>query len=399
MGENMPIQEMAMEKCQMDFFIENGQVVTPAGVLSNATIGVRDDTIAYVGDAAGSHFIPRIDATGLMVLPGFIDLHSDAIEGEIQPRPGGRFPLEVAMVELDKKLASCGITTMYHCISFSPSDKNEIRHPKHALKIAFRLNQIRKKLSVRNRIHARYEIINESTAPFVADLIRTKMIDLFSIMDHTPGQGQFSSIENFKAYYGTVDQLTEAEVEQLAQRRIQAGKNLDTAHVVELTELCRKHQIPMASHDDDTREKVAWVHGLGVGISEFPVTLEAAQKARDLGMHVLMGAPNIVRGKSLTDNLSGRDAIGKGLCNLIGSDYSPSMILHALFTLDRLEVAPFHELINMVSANPARAIGWENRLGSLSVGCLADFVLVDSSGPVPRITKTFVGGKLAFSAG
>jgi alpha-D-ribose 1-methylphosphonate 5-triphosphate diphosphatase len=382
-----------------DFVIENAQVVTPTGSIPSGTIGVQGDTISYIGKSGGKHQGLCIDATGLMVLPGFIDLHSDAIEAEIQPRPGGRFPLEVALMELDKKLSSCGITTMYHCVSFSASDKNEIRHPENALQIAAKLNQMSENMMIRNRIHARYEIIDRDTASLLEDLIQKEMIHFFSIMDHTPGQGQFSSLENFKVYYGTVDHMSDGEVEQLAQRRIQARKNLDQTHVLKLTDLCRTHGIPMASHDDDTTEKVKWVHGLGIGISEFPVTLEAARKARELGMHVLMGAPNIVRGKSLTDNLSGRDAVQQDLCNLIGSDYSPSMILHALFVLDRLMAAPFSDLVNMVSHNPAKAIGLADRIGSLSEGCLADLVLVDASGSVPRILKTFVAGKSVYSAG
>lgn len=384
---------------QADFFIDNVQVVTPTGLMPNRAIGIQGDTIAYIGEPGRTHGAHRIDATGLMALPGFIDLHSDAIEAEIQPRPGGRFPLEIALTELDKRLSSCGITTMYHCVSFSASDKNEIRHPESALQIVTGVNQINEDLMVRNRIHARYEIIDRDSAPLLEDLIRRRNIHLFSVMDHTPGQGQFSSLKDFRTYYGTVDHMSDEEVAALARRRMQARKDLDVEHIFGLTDLCRRHGIPMASHDDDTQEKVGWVHGLGIGISEFPVNQEAAQRARGLGMHVLMGAPNIVRGKSLTNNLSGREAVHQGLCNLIGSDYSPSMILHALFVLDRMKAAPFHELVNMVSYNPAMAIGMEDRIGSLSEGRLADLVLVDASGPAPRIVKTLVAGKTVYSRG
>jgi len=108
---------------------------------------------------------------------------------------------------------------------------------------------------------------------------------------------------------------------------------------------------------DDTPEKVRWVRELGIGISEFPVKREAAKEASALGMNVLMGAPNVLRGKSLTENLSGREAIEAGFCNLMGSDYAPMSMLHAVFSLHRSMHVPLHEAVNMVTRNPARAIG------------------------------------------
>jgi alpha-D-ribose 1-methylphosphonate 5-triphosphate diphosphatase len=115
-------------------------------------------------------------------------------------------------------------------------------------------------------------------------------------------------------------------------------------------------------------------------------------------MHVLMGAPNILRGNSLTNNLSGREAIQQGCCNIIGSDYSPAMMLHAIFTLHRLKMGPLNELVKMVSYNPAKALGIDDHLGSIQEGLWADLVLVDTSDPVPRVVKTFVNGKQVFSA-
>lgn len=137
---------------------------------------------------------------------------------------------------------------------------------------------------------------------------------------------------------------------------------------------------------------VKWVHGLGVQISEFPVTLEAARTAKALGMNVLMGAPNIIFGRSLSDNLSGRDAISARCCNLIGSDYSPSSLLHAVFKLHQLALGTLPELIAMISHKPAKAIGEADRIGSLREGLQADLVLVDGSGHTPRVMRTFVGG-------
>jgi alpha-D-ribose 1-methylphosphonate 5-triphosphate diphosphatase len=378
--------------------LENATVITLNEMIPNTTLGIENGKIAYIGKRRGFINAVAIDVSGLMILPGFIDLHSDAIETEIQPRPGGRFPIKIALVELDKKLASCGITTMYHCLTFGDSDTNEIRRTETTLDIIRDLNRLGSSLRIRNRIHARFEITDVHCAAVVEALIREQAVQMFSIMDHTPGQGQFTSMEHFKTYYGRAEKLNDDEITELARKRKQARADLCDHYIRKLTSLCRQYKIPMASHDDDTQEKVRWVYDMGIRLSEFPVKLAAARCAAGLGMYVMMGAPNVVRGSSLTDNLSGRNAIQQGYCNIIGSDYSPAMMLHAIFTLHRLQMGPLNELVKMVSYNPAKAIGIDERLGSIQEGLWADLVLVDPSDSIPRVVKTFVSGKQVFSA-
>jgi alpha-D-ribose 1-methylphosphonate 5-triphosphate diphosphatase len=91
----------------------------------------------------------------------------------------------------------------------------------------------------------------------------------------------------------------------------------------------------MASHDDDSAEKVAAVSRLGVTLSEFPVNLEAARAARRLGMLISLGSPNVLRGASLTGNLSGREALTAGLGDILYSDFAPMSLLHAALQLHR----------------------------------------------------------------
>ena len=377
--------------------IANGNVVTPEGLLEGASVVVEEGRIVAVGEDAVLAGGPVHDATGFLVLPGFIDLHSDAVESEIQPRPGGRFPVEMALVELDKRLAACGVTTMFHSLSFSATDKNEMRRADVARSVVLDIHDLSPRLNVRNLIHARFEMIDVSCAPLIEALILEGRVHLFSIMDHTPGQGQFVSMDHFRAYYGTVDHMTAEELEALADRRVRARKELDLTHVERLALLCRRQGVPMASHDDDSVEKVHWVRDLGIRICEFPVSAEAAGCASALGLHVLMGAPNVLRGNSLTGNLSGRRAVTEGWCDIIVSDYAPASMLHALFELARLKVAPLNELVNMVSLNPARAVGMDREIGAIRKGCRADLVLVSAGEGVPRIRTTFVEGRPVYS--
>jgi alpha-D-ribose 1-methylphosphonate 5-triphosphate diphosphatase len=303
----------------------------------------------------------------------------------------------MAVVELDKRLAACGVTTMFHSLSFSATDKNELRRADVARSVVLDIHALSPRLTVQNLIHARFEMIDVTCAPLMEALIEEGRVQLFSIMDHTPGQGQFVSMDHFKTYYGTVDHMTAEELETLAERRLRARRGLDLSHVERLAALCRERGLPMASHDDDSVEKVQWVRDLGIRLCEFPVNEAAAQCASSLGLHVLMGAPNILRGTSLTGNLSGRRAVEEGWCDIMVSDYAPASMLHALFELARLGIAPLNELVNLVSLNPARAVGMDREIGAVRKGCRADLVLVSAGEGVPRIRATFVEGRPVFS--
>jgi alpha-D-ribose 1-methylphosphonate 5-triphosphate diphosphatase len=288
---------------------------------------------------------------------------------------------------------------MYHCLCFGEGNhKNELRQGDVSNKIVHMINHMSPSLSIRNRIHARFDILEHEFTSVLQSLIEEEKIQLFSIMDHTPGQGQFISLKHFTMYYSKAVHMSPEEVSSLAESRIQKSQNFSDNHIHHLTSLCLKHGIPMASHDDDTPEKVRWMRKLGIAISEFPVKQKAAEEARALGMSVLMGAPNVLRGCSLTKNLSGREAVEAGLCNLMGSDYAPMSMLHAVFALHRLMGIPLHEAVNMVTYNPAQSIGEKDRLGSIGEGHAADLILVDPSVQIPRILKTFVNGREVFSA-
>jgi alpha-D-ribose 1-methylphosphonate 5-triphosphate diphosphatase len=395
----MPFENNKVENGKVtDVLLKNVCAVMPEAAVKGTDILIQEGIISRVDAGIISPGAHKIDGDGLLAIPGIIDLHSDAIEKWIQPRPGGRFGVELAVTELDKYLASCGITTIYHCLCFGDTNrKNELRRADVTSSIVHMIDRLRSKLTIKNRIHARFEMLEHEFTYLLKSLIKENRIQLFSIMNHTPGQGQFTSLEHFTAYYSQAAHLSQEETAALAERRIRESRNFNDSHVRQLTSLCREHGIPMASHDDDTIEKVRWVRELGIGISEFPVRHSAAQEARSLGMGVLMGAPNVLRGASLTNNLSGRQAIRAGLCNLMGSDYAPMSMVHAVFALHQFMGIPLYEGVNMITRNPAQVIGEGDYCGSIEEGLTADLVLVDASSQVPRIIKTFIRGREVFS--
>jgi alpha-D-ribose 1-methylphosphonate 5-triphosphate diphosphatase len=381
--------------------IRNARVVTPDDVLPECWVVVEDGHIREIGsNSVRFSGLREIDAGNRLLMPGFIDIHSDVIENAIQPRPGGRFPVDVALHELDKQLVACGVTTIYHCLCFLPGEEHPpFRSAEMTDSLIRQIHDLEGGFHARTRIHARYEITNSEAFQEVEDLIQKKLIHFFSLMDHTPGQGQFSDVKNFRAYYASARGLTTDHVDELIERRLEASGKIDWKSLEHLTEICRANAIRMASHDDDSAEKVEAVSLLGVTLSEFPVNLEAARAARGHGMLISLGSPNVLRGASLTGNLSGRDALTAGLGDILCSDYSPMSLLHASLQLHREEIMPLAHAVRLITLNAARATGIDRFTGSIEPGKAADMVLVDDSRKVASIQKTFVHGREVFSGG
>jgi alpha-D-ribose 1-methylphosphonate 5-triphosphate diphosphatase len=335
-----------------------------------------------------------VEAHDKLLMPGIVDLHSDALEKFIEPRGGARFPLTTAISEFDKYVASCGVTTMYHCICFMNWSLNRsIRSLEMATEVAETLRRVAGDLNVRNRIHVRYDMPSVECLPFVRDLVGVPgQVDLLSLMDHTPGQGQYSDIERF--IKRTNRSGSENEVRAFIEEKRKRQARIDQADIEDLVKQCRKHGISIASHDDDTEEKVAWAANQGITISEFPVSDEAMRAARARGMHIGFGAPNCLRGASHSDNVSARDALAAGCADYLSSDYAPWTMLHAVFALEALGgFGDLPQLTRLVTLNPAKAAGVSDEIGSIAVGKAADLILVDTHAEVPRISRVFVDGQ------
>jgi len=377
------------------FVLNNARIVTPAGIVEEASLRVENGMITEIGQGTLSG-IREINVQGNYLFPGFVDMHSDAIEKGIEPRPNTFFPVDIAVFELDKKIASCGITTMYHSLSFAEMEVG-LRSNSSAAGIIRQINEFTDKLKVHTKIHARFEITDMAAVPYLEGLIQEDLIHLFSFMDHSPGQGQFRDISSYKSYYGPVYGKSDAEMDGIIDRKRRAREEGAPDAIERLVALCKERSISIASHDDDSREKIEWLKDLGVGMTEFPVNIEAVRAAREHGISVCLGSPNVLRGESQARNLSAREAISWGYGDILCSDYAPMTMLHAVLALERLDILPLHEAVNMVSLNPARAVGIVDRTGSLEVGKDADILVVDPSEGFPRILSTFVEGKEVYA--
>jgi alpha-D-ribose 1-methylphosphonate 5-triphosphate diphosphatase len=335
----------------------------------------------------------QIDVQGQLITPGLVDLHCDAIEKCIEIRPKVFFDPDFAISHLDQRLASCGITTFYHAISFSDYEIG-LSSKKDAVDLVFRIKKFAQsvKASVRHRVHARCELNSPNSMALIRDLIQQGQVDLLSIMDHTPGQGQFQTLESYVAYctqvYGTsaAEILASLEEKRTGRARFQEALAALTTHAT-------AHRLPIVSHDDDTPEKVALVHDLGAGGCEFPITLDAAREATGRGMSVFMGAPNLMRGASTNGNLEASTAIAEGLCTGLVSDYVPESLIHAPFVTHTRMGLNLAESFRLVTRHPARYLDEEGIDGRLVPGSAADLIVIDTAPPWCRVRQTWVGGQ------
>ncbi len=378
-----------------DFSIINAKVVTPTEILEDAAVSVENGMISAVTATHSTGKQTIVDARGRYLLPGFVDLHCDAVERSIEPRPGTFFPTAVALSELDKNLASCGVTTMYHSLCFAENEIG-VRSNRMAASILRQVNAMKDNFRVRTRVHTRFEITDRSAVPVLKELIQDHQVGLFSFMDHSPGQGQFKTVGSFKDYYGPMYKKTEAEMDALIADKLRLRNGEAGGYVDELLELCARCHVPVASHDDDSPERIGWLKRRGITLSEFPVNLATASAAAEQGVRTLLGSPNVFRGSSQSGNLSAREAIAQGYGDILCSDYAPLTLLHAVFALHERGLKTLPEAVRMTSLNPAQAVGIARRTGSIEPGKEADLILVGNGHDFPRIHRTFVTGREVF---
>ncbi len=380
-------------------WLSDFRVVTPGAVIERGSVRIEAGRIAEIAQTP----VPGAAMTGdgLLLMPGFVDMHGDMVEREVEPRPNVRMPIELGLRDLDRRLAAAGVTTAYAAVSFNPNSAyGHIRHFDNTSAIIRALKAMGDVLKVDHKVHARFEITFPDALRVVAGLIAEGAVDLVSLTDHTPGQGQYRDLEAHVARIARDKGLSQAEAAGEVSRRIATKQSTagDMAATLRaISETCRAHGVALASHDDDTVEKVALMQALGAGISEFPVTVEAAAEARARGLATAMGAPNALRGMSYSGNLSARDAHGAGLLDIMASDYHPSALLPAVLELAKADPHGLAGSTRLATLNPARALGLMDR-GAIAPGMLADLLIADDNG-VGHVRATLREGRKIYSDG
>lgn len=382
----------------MKKIIINGKIVTEDKVLEQHALVMEGDKILQIApvDDVEMDGAWIYDGSGSYLIPGMIDIHSDMIEGLIQPRSTAIMDFKMSLAQSERILAMSGITTMYHSISMFREgtwDTKEIRQAPYVRKLAGLIADTKKKEGfIHHKYHLRYEIDNLNCYEQVKKMIEAGAVDLISFMDHSPGQGQYKNLSLYKKHLpnGGKD-VSDEEFQQIIAQESNKAK----ASNVQLKDLARTalaKGISIASHDDDTIERLAFNEELGVSISEFPITLEVALEAVRRGFMTVLGAPNVMLGGSHSGNLSAVEAIQNHAASILVSDYYPQAMLHSVFQLVKENHLNLPQAVCMVTANPAKAAGLYETTGSLKAGKTADLLMVRLEQDLPFLEKVFVSG-------
>lgn len=378
--------------------VKNGVLVLKDRIVKDHYLILDNDTIAGIEDHIHESDFDKItDAHGRYVLPGFIDIHSDKIEQFIQPRPTTVMDFELALKECEKELLAEGVTTMYHSLSLYADElfgSSAVRSRENVEKLADLIASLHEREHlIHHRLHLRIEIDNLDAYQITKEMIKEHKVQEISFMDHTPGQGQYHDLE---LYRKTIEGFGGSDVKKYGFEGVMEHqknkKMLSFEQMKELTDLAHANHIPVASHDDDSVEKLETNKALGVDISEFPLTVAVAEKARQMGFATIAGAPNILLGGSHSGNMSAEEAILAGCVDILCSDYYPAALLHSVFWMHRKHGIPLWDMVNMVSLNPAKAVRIDSEYGSIEPGKKADLLIVDCLNHYPVITHAFVDG-------
>ncbi|GMG89198.1 alpha-D-ribose 1-methylphosphonate 5-triphosphate diphosphatase [Cupriavidus metallidurans] len=377
-------------------YLTHATLVLPDRVLHDSAMLIADGQIAAIEPASAPADAEVIDLRGHTVMPGLIDVHCDAIEKEAEPRANVLFPLDFAVAQVDRRNAAAGITTPYHALSFA-SNQFGVRNNETAATLVRTVAAYRAHSLVDNRIHCRYEVTDNAAVPVLEMLMAEGVVDLLSVMDHSPGQGQFKTLDAYLSYMMGNHGMSREEAADAAAKK-SAELAGATERVNRLVSKAHELGIPTASHDDDSPQRIAAMHALGVRMSEFPINVETARAASAHALPTILGAPNVLRGKSQSGSMRAIDAIHAGVGHILCSDYQPSTLIAAAFAASRLADLPLDRALALVTSNPADACLLDDR-GRLAPGKRADVIAVGSIAGQPMVTHTWSAGRLVFAAG
>jgi len=357
-----------------EIILNNARIVLDSEVIEGHVV-VRDGKIVDIGH--GSSTLPGAqDMAGDYLVPGLVEVHTDNVERHLVPRPGVRWPTMPGILAHDADIINAGITTVLDAVACGSDYGKEYRRDICEAAVAG-ITEARSAgyLRADHLLHLRCEIAAEDMAGTFERCIDNDMVKLVSIMDHTPGARQFTDLGKFAEYYKGKHGLNDAQLSQMIEKRKEIQARYGPEHQRQVVSGCHERGIKLASHDDATVQHIEEAVSLGVSISEFPTTVEAAEAAHQHGLLTIMGAPNMVRGKSHSGNIAARDLAKLRLLDVFSSDYVPVSLMQAAWLLHDEIGFSVPDAFKVVSANPARLLGL-NDCGSIAQGKRADMVRV-----------------------
>ncbi len=364
----------------------NAQIVLPDMVLRGG-VEVDNGKISAIGDVAGGY-----DLEGDFLMPGIIDLHTDNLERQTQPRANARWPSRSALIAHDAQCISAGITTVFDafCLGDIGFGRGRIQTFEDGIVDLAACRSI-EALRAEHFLHLRCELPSPDMPLLLARAIDDTGVRLISLMDHSPGvSGQYSDLVRYRSMRRN-EGLSEADIDSLVADLQDNHRAFHCANRALVIGEAKSRDIPLASHDDATVAEIARNAAEGIRISEFPVTLAAARAARTHGMQIIAGAPNIVRGGSHSGNVAVIDLLGQGMLDALASDYVPTAMLEAAFIITSLCKASLPAAVGLITSGPAAIVGLNDR-GRIELGLRADLVQVRAYNQMPVVRGVWRAG-------
>jgi alpha-D-ribose 1-methylphosphonate 5-triphosphate diphosphatase len=362
--------------------LRNARVVLQNEVIDGSVL-VRDGVIEDISAGAGE---VGEDFEGDYLMAGLVELHTDHLEQHFTPRPKNQWDPVPAVLAHDAQMAAAGATTVLDAIrigSILYDDDAATQNARDMLSAVEHANAAGI-TRAEHLVHLRCEVAAANCVTAFDAIGESPLLRLVSLMDHTPGQRQYADVGAFRTYMVGKGRVAEHQIEDFMDDLRRIAEEFSDAHRHEIAARATERGLTLAAHDDATAEHVEESAALGVRISEFPTTVVAARAAVDHGQLVVMGAPNIVKGGSQSGNVAAAELLRAGLLDILSSDYVPASPLQAVFRLFGDGSITLPEGSALVSSNPARAIGLDDR-GLIATGLRADLIRVRAhTAPVER---------------
>jgi alpha-D-ribose 1-methylphosphonate 5-triphosphate diphosphatase len=359
-----------------------------------------------------------VPAKGYILAPAFVDIHGDAFERQLMPRPGVTVPTEAALLETDRQLSANGIATAYHALTLSWEPG--LRSVDTGWQVVHALEALRPRLTADNRIQLRWETFCPEAEPLIAHVLAGPDRPALAFNDHTsaallhPDVALHDRPFDHVKDYPVTDLASAGFLRKMGERAQRAHmttadfvdlivsvwsrRDAVPGHIQRIAALARSHRVPMLSHDDSQRETRSHYRALGARVAEFPMHERVFLAAREAGDPIVLGAPNAMRGGSHLGSPGAGEMIARHMCDILASDYYYPAMLGAMVRLHADRVAPLESLWKLVSTNPAAAMGLTDR-GRISPGLRADLVLLEwPDGHTPAPVRTWVSGRKGYSA-
>jgi alpha-D-ribose 1-methylphosphonate 5-triphosphate diphosphatase len=373
----------------------NAKLVLEAEVVTGS-LCIKNGVITAI-DSGATSAKAAIDLDGAFLAPGLVELHTDNLERHLSPRPKVDWPHRAAILAHDRELAGTGITTVFDAVRVGSIVSGQSkRYGRYARAVCNEIAALRSEglLRISHHVHLRAETCSETLIEELDAFGPRDRIGLISMMDHTPGQRQFTDLAKFEAYvrgkYTFGDDEFRDYVVFLSALQARVGQSHEAATVAAATRL----GATLASHDGTTVQQVETSHKHGVRIAEFPTTIAAADACHAHGIATMMGAPNLVRGASHSGNVAASDLAARDRLSILSSDYVPAALLMAAVQLGALW-RDLPRAMATVTSCPADAVGLSDR-GRIAVGARADLICFSAVQDTAAIHQTWCAGQRVF---